>query len=62
MDAEDRELGRVAMHDILPRLSRTPGTWRRAAPSLGEHTDAILTEAGLEPETIARLRQQGAAA
>jgi crotonobetainyl-CoA:carnitine CoA-transferase CaiB-like acyl-CoA transferase len=62
VDAADRELGRVAMHDILPRLSQTPGTWRRPAPSLGEHTDAILTEAGLEPEAIARLRQQGAAA
>jgi len=62
VDAADRELGRVAMHDIFPRLSQTPGTWRRPAPSLGEHTDAILTEAGLEPEAIARLRQQGAAA
>jgi crotonobetainyl-CoA:carnitine CoA-transferase CaiB-like acyl-CoA transferase len=62
VDAADHELGRVAMHDILPRLSQTPGTWRRPAPSLGEHTDAILTEAGLEPEAIARLRQQGAAA
>jgi crotonobetainyl-CoA:carnitine CoA-transferase CaiB-like acyl-CoA transferase len=62
VDVEDAELGSVAMHNILPRLSATPGAFRRAAPLLGEHTDTILAEAGLDAETIARLRQQGAAA
>jgi len=61
VDADDRELGRVAMHNILPRLSKTPGVWRRPAPALGEHTDAILAEAELDDETIARLRKEGAA-
>jgi crotonobetainyl-CoA:carnitine CoA-transferase CaiB-like acyl-CoA transferase len=62
VDAEDGELGRVAMHNIVPRLSKTPGAWRRPAPRLGEHTDAVLAEAGLSSEEIARLRQQGAVA
>ena len=62
VDVEDRDLGCVAMHNIVPRLSQTPGAWRRPAPLLGEHTDAILTEAGLDRETIAQLRQEGAAA
>jgi crotonobetainyl-CoA:carnitine CoA-transferase CaiB-like acyl-CoA transferase len=62
VDAEDGDLGRVAMHNIVPRLSRTPGAWRRPAPRLGEHTDAILAEAGLDGEAIARLRQEGAVA
>jgi crotonobetainyl-CoA:carnitine CoA-transferase CaiB-like acyl-CoA transferase len=62
VDVEDDELGRVAMHNILPRLSQTPGAWRRPAPRLGEHTDAILSEAGLDREAIARLRQDGAVA
>jgi crotonobetainyl-CoA:carnitine CoA-transferase CaiB-like acyl-CoA transferase len=62
VDVEDAELGRVAMHNILPRLSVTPGAFRRPAPLLGEHTDAILAEAGLDQEAIARLRQEGAAA
>jgi crotonobetainyl-CoA:carnitine CoA-transferase CaiB-like acyl-CoA transferase len=62
VDVEDGELGRVAMHNIVPRLSQTPGAWRRPAPRLGEHTDAILAEAGLDREAIARLRQQGAVA
>jgi crotonobetainyl-CoA:carnitine CoA-transferase CaiB-like acyl-CoA transferase len=36
--------------------------WRRPAPTLGEHTDAILEEAGLDRDAIARLRKEGAAA
>jgi crotonobetainyl-CoA:carnitine CoA-transferase CaiB-like acyl-CoA transferase len=62
VDADDRDLGRVAMHNILPRLSQTPGAWRRPAPRLGEHTDTVLAEAGLDPQAIARLRQERAAA
>jgi crotonobetainyl-CoA:carnitine CoA-transferase CaiB-like acyl-CoA transferase len=50
------------MHNIVPRLSRTPGAWRCPAPRLGEHTDAVLTEAGLDAEAIARLRKEGGAA
>ena len=62
VDVEDRELGTVPMHNIVPRLSATPGGWRRPAPGLGEHTDAVLTEAGLDRDAIARLRASGAAA
>ena len=61
VDVEDRELGQVPMHNIVPRLSATPGAWQRAAPELGEHTDAILAEAGLDRDTIAKLRASGAA-
>jgi crotonobetainyl-CoA:carnitine CoA-transferase CaiB-like acyl-CoA transferase len=62
VEADDAELGSVPMHNIVPRLSRTPGAWRRPAPRLGEHTDAVLAEAGLDAETIARLRKDGGAA
>ena len=62
VDAEDAELGAVPMHNIVPRLSQTAGVWRRPAPRLGEHTDAVLAEAGLDGEAIARLRREGAAA
>jgi crotonobetainyl-CoA:carnitine CoA-transferase CaiB-like acyl-CoA transferase len=51
----------VPMHNIVPRLSKTPGTWQNPAPGLGEHTDAILAEAGLDAAAIARLRASGAA-
>jgi crotonobetainyl-CoA:carnitine CoA-transferase CaiB-like acyl-CoA transferase len=62
VDVEDRELGQLPMHNILPRLSATPGVWQKPAPGLGEHTDVVLKEAGLSADEIARLRQDGAAA
>jgi crotonobetainyl-CoA:carnitine CoA-transferase CaiB-like acyl-CoA transferase len=61
VDAQDPELGPIPMHNIVPRLSATPGVWRRAAPQLGEHTDAILSEAGYDAAGIAALRNAGAA-
>ena len=62
VDVEDDELGTVPVHNITPRLSATPGVWRRPAPELGEHTDAVLQAAGYDAEAIARLRESGAAA
>ncbi|WP_353154869.1 CoA transferase [Pollutimonas bauzanensis] len=41
---EDEELGSVPMHNIIPRLSESPGGFRRPAPKLGEHTDDVLAE------------------
>jgi crotonobetainyl-CoA:carnitine CoA-transferase CaiB-like acyl-CoA transferase len=61
VEVKDAELGSVPMHDIVPRLSQTPGRWRRPAPALGEHTDAVLAEAGLDAAAITRLRREGAA-
>ena len=48
--------GRVRALATPVRFSRTPGTLRTPAPALGEHTDAVLAEAGLAPADIARLR------
>jgi crotonobetainyl-CoA:carnitine CoA-transferase CaiB-like acyl-CoA transferase len=62
VDVEDRELGQIPMHNIVPRLSATPGVWRRPAPQLGEHTDEVLTEAGYDAAGIAALRKVGATA
>jgi crotonobetainyl-CoA:carnitine CoA-transferase CaiB-like acyl-CoA transferase len=62
VEVDDPEIGGLPMHNIVPRLSRTPGVLRRPAPCLGEHTDAVLAEAGLDPEAITRLRQEGGAA
>jgi crotonobetainyl-CoA:carnitine CoA-transferase CaiB-like acyl-CoA transferase len=44
VDVEDRELGALPMHNVVPRLTGSPGGFRRPAPELGEHTDAILAE------------------
>jgi crotonobetainyl-CoA:carnitine CoA-transferase CaiB-like acyl-CoA transferase len=52
VDVEDRAFGTLPMHNILPRLSETPGVWRRPAPELGEHTTEVLEEAGIDPASI----------
>jgi crotonobetainyl-CoA:carnitine CoA-transferase CaiB-like acyl-CoA transferase len=40
-------------------LSETPGRFRHRAPTLGEHTEAILTELGYGGPDIAGLRARG---
>ena len=39
-------------------LSETPGTYRRPAPRLGEHTDKILRSLGYDDAEIAALRRE----
>ena len=41
------------------RLTATPPVLRRPPPALGEHTDEVLTELGLDGARIAALRQAG---
>ena len=41
------------------RLSDTPVQYRRAPPLLGEHTDEVLAELGLDVAAIAELRRHG---
>ena len=52
VDVEDKQFGSLPMHNILPRLSETPGTFRRPAPELGEHTAEVMSEAGIDPATV----------
>ena len=42
VEAPDEEAGSVLMHNVIPRLSDTPGELRLPAPSLGQHTHEIL--------------------
>ena len=55
VEAEDSQFGSMPMHNIVPRLSSTPGVWRRPAPALGEHTQEVLDEAGVDAAAIAAL-------
>ncbi len=41
------------------RLSATPPVLRRAPPALGQHTDEVLAEWGVDPAQIAALRAAG---
>ena len=43
-----------------PKLSTTPGSYQNGAPSLGEHTSAVLEELGYTGEHVESLRRAGA--
>lgn len=45
VDVEDAEYGTLPMHNVFPRLSRTPGSIRSCGPNLGEH-QSMLVEKG----------------
>ena len=42
VELEDPELGFLPMHNVVPRLSVTPGLMRMHAPDIGEHTKEVL--------------------
>ena len=62
VQAEAPEVGPVTFTNTPVKHSRTPGGVRRGAPELGEHTDAVLAEAGIGAEQAAALRASGAVA
>jgi len=39
IDIADPELGSLAMHNVFPRLSKTPGRIRIPSPTLGQHQE-----------------------
>ena len=52
--------GKIKMQGAFPRMSETPGKVRWPGPTLGQHTDEVLTGlAGLDAETVAELRAKG---
>jgi crotonobetainyl-CoA:carnitine CoA-transferase CaiB-like acyl-CoA transferase len=60
VEAPDAEAGSVLMHNIIPRLSGTPGKLRIPAPDLGQHTREILSGLGYTAEQVAALVAAGA--
>jgi crotonobetainyl-CoA:carnitine CoA-transferase CaiB-like acyl-CoA transferase len=59
VELPDSALGTVPVHNISPRLMNTPGSFRHAAPSLGEHTQEILRESGYKDAEIRTLITEG---
>lgn len=44
---------------VVPKMSRTPGSHQRNAPTVGQDTDGILQSMGLTASQIAKLREKG---
>jgi crotonobetainyl-CoA:carnitine CoA-transferase CaiB-like acyl-CoA transferase len=51
--------GTVRMTGFPVKMDATPCHIRHPAPDLGQHTEEVLGELGLEPERIAALRAEG---
>ena len=56
VDWDHPTLGPIQFVPFPVELSETPATLRLGAPQLGEHTEQVLTEAGLTPPEISALR------
>ena len=56
---EHPRVGTTSVGGIPVKLSKTPGSVRRAPPILGQHSSEILQELGLSDDDIARLREIG---
>jgi formyl-CoA transferase len=49
----------LSVPGIVPKLSRTPGSHRRNAPTIGQDTDAVLQDMGLTSAQIQALKDKG---
>ena len=60
VEVEDPELGTVMMHNVMWRMSKTPGSIRWTGRAMGADTDEVLGgELGLSAEDLAQLREAG---
>lgn len=60
VEIEDPDLGKVLMHNVMWRMSKTPGKIRWSGREMGADTDEVLeNDLGLAKEAIADLRTAG---
>jgi crotonobetainyl-CoA:carnitine CoA-transferase CaiB-like acyl-CoA transferase len=59
VDLPDRLMASIPMHNIVPRLSKTPGALRTPAPALGQHNTELLQGLGYTDAEIDTLTQGG---
>jgi crotonobetainyl-CoA:carnitine CoA-transferase CaiB-like acyl-CoA transferase len=62
IEVEDADLGHVLQHNLLWRMSETPGKIRFTGRALGQDTGEILTELGYSQQQIMAMTKAGAIA
>lgn len=62
IEVPDDELGTMLQHNVLWRMSKTPGRIRHTGRALGADTDTVLSELGLDADAVAALRAEGVVA
>ncbi|MGH3732021.1 MAG: CaiB/BaiF CoA transferase family protein [Acidimicrobiales bacterium] len=63
LEVPDDDLGTVMMHNVMWRMSETPGSIRFTGRALGANTDDILIgELGMESDVVTQLRKKGVVA
>lgn len=59
IDVEDSDFGTVLQHNVMWRMSESPGRIRFTGRGLGADTDTIIAGLGYSPEFISKLKAQG---
>lgn len=60
VEVPDSDLGDLLQHNVMWRMSKTPGSIRFTGRQLGQDTDSILDELGYSDEELASLRESEA--
>jgi crotonobetainyl-CoA:carnitine CoA-transferase CaiB-like acyl-CoA transferase len=58
-EVDDVDLGPMVQHDVMWRMSGTPGSIRFTGRAHGQDTDEVLGELGLDDAALADLRSRG---
>jgi crotonobetainyl-CoA:carnitine CoA-transferase CaiB-like acyl-CoA transferase len=59
VELPDDDMDSIPMHNIVPKLSGTPGGFKRRAPELGEHNAEIIGALGLSGPELNDLAARG---
>jgi crotonobetainyl-CoA:carnitine CoA-transferase CaiB-like acyl-CoA transferase len=58
VEVDDPDLGTLLQHNVLFRMSATPGAIRSTGRGHGADTDEVLRALGYDPESVAELRRR----